>query len=139
MATGTEIKEKLGYAQYLTFPDDGNRHEIINGEHYMNAAPSTYHQTVSRRIQFQLYTQIELRGLGAVYDAPVDVQLSDNDIVQPDLVVVLNANRSIIIPAKIVGVPDMIVEIISPSSSENDRVFNNVRAARNLAKLASLN
>ncbi len=110
---------KLTYRDYVCFPDDGHRHELIDGDHYMNPAPSTYHQAVSRRIQFQLYPQIELRGLGSVMNAPVDVQLSDHDIVQPDLVIVLQANR-IITPSKVKGVPDHVIEILSPSTERND-------------------
>jgi Uma2 family endonuclease len=87
----------------------------------MYPAPSTYHQTVSGRLQYQLYTQIELKKLGVVFYAPVDVQLSEFDIVQPDLVVVLEANR-IITPSKIKGTPDLLIEILSPSSIENDQV-----------------
>ena len=86
----------------------------------MNSAPSTYHQYVSRRIQFQLYSQIELKDQGSVINAPVDVQLSDHDIVQPDIVVVLRANN-IITPSKVKGPPEHIIEILSPSTEQNDR------------------
>jgi Uma2 family endonuclease len=117
---------KLTYEDYVCFPDDGKRHEIIDGDHYVNPAPSTYHQAVSRRIQFQLYSKIELAGLGSVIYAPVDVQLSETDIVQPDLVVVLAENR-IITPTKVKGSPEHLIEIISPSTETNDR-----RLKRNL-------
>ncbi|MFN7813048.1 MAG: Uma2 family endonuclease [Planctomycetia bacterium] len=113
-------RAKLGYSEYCCFPDDGRRHEIIDGDHYMTPAPSTAHQTVSKRLQHQLYTQIELAGLGLVFNAPVDVQLTDHDIVQPDLVVVLAARTRMITPTKINGVPDLIVEILSPSTAAND-------------------
>jgi Uma2 family endonuclease len=59
--------------------------------------------------------------LGVVFDAPTDVQLSDHDIVQPDLIVVLHAKKNIVAPTKIKGIPDLIVEIISPTSADNDR------------------
>lgn len=120
MASKTTQSTKLDYSHYVCFPDDGRRHEIIGGNHYVNPAPSTYHQTVSRRIQFQLYSKIELTKKGVVYYAPVDVQLGDHDIVQPDLVVVLADRQRIITPTKIKGVPDMVVEILSPTSMEND-------------------
>ena len=113
---------KLTYRDYIGFADDGKRHEIIDGVHVMNPAPSVYHQTVSRRIQFQLYSQIELANLGIVANAPVDVELTPHDIVQPDLVIVLEG-RKIITPSKIKGVPDHVVEILSPSSDHNDRVL----------------
>jgi Uma2 family endonuclease len=84
-------------------------------------APDTYHQTISRRIQFQLYEQIEERDLGVVYNAPTDVQLSEIDIVQPDLLVILAARKSIVAPKKIIGPPDLIVEILSESTGIKDR------------------
>jgi Uma2 family endonuclease len=118
---------RLGYEQYVGFPDDGRRHEIVDGEHFVNPAPSTDHQSVSMRIAHQLFSQIELRGLGTVLSAPVDVQLSDHDIVQPDLVVILNAHRSIIARSKINGAPDLVVEITSPSSDRLDRTVKKDR------------
>ena len=127
MSTSTKIAGKLGYADYVRIPNDGLRHEIIDGDHFMNPAPGTYHQTVSKRLQHQLYTQIELNGLGLLFDAPVDVQLSPHDIVQPDLVVVLKDRPNIISPTKIKGVPDLIVEIISPSSADYDRKLKRER------------
>ena len=86
---------KLTYDDYVLFPDDGKRHEIIDGRHYMNPAPNPRHQAVSRHIQFQLYEQIELTKLGEVINSPIDLQLSLWDVVQPDIVVVLAANRII--------------------------------------------
>jgi Uma2 family endonuclease len=120
LASPVDPPAKLGYREYCCFPDDGRRHEIIDGDHYVNPAPSTYHQTVSRRLQHQLYTQIELTGRGVVYNAPVDVQLTDHDIIQPDLVVVLTSRMQMITPTKIKGVPDLLVEILSPSTASND-------------------
>ena len=111
---------KLTYDHYVLFPNDGNRHEIIDGRHYMNAAPNPRHQAVSRHIQFQLYEQIELKGHGEVIDAPIDLQFSDCDVVQPDIVIVLKANR-IITPTKIKGIPDLVIEILSPSNRGHDR------------------
>ncbi len=112
-------KTKLTYDDYCQYPDDGYRHEIIVGDHYMNPAPVPYHQALSRHIQFQLYSAIELTGLGQVINAPIDVQFSNHDVVQPDLIVVLSGN-SIITTSKVKGVPDLVVEILSPSTSKRD-------------------
>lgn len=122
MSTSAKGSQPWTYAAYAGLPSDGKRHEIVNGDHYMNPAPNLYHQTVSRRLQFQLYSAIELQELGVVFNAPVDVQLADHDIVQPDLVVVTNAKRSIMTPTKIKGIPDLIVEILSPSNPKHDTV-----------------
>ena len=111
---------KLTYRDYACFPNDGNRHEVIDGSHFVYPVPSLYHQAVSRRILFQLYPQIELAELGAVINAPVDVELSRFDIIQPDIVVVLKENR-IATPTKVKGAPDHVIEILSPSTASNDR------------------
>ena len=108
------------YSAYAAIPADGKRHEIVQGEHFVNPAPNLYHQEISRHIQFQLYTEIELAGLGKVIDAPVDLQLSNHDIVQPDLVIVLRERVHILTPTKIEGVPDLVIEILSPSNPDHD-------------------
>lgn len=127
MSTEARSRTKLTYEDYCLYPDDGRRHEIIDGDHYVNPAPSTYHQHVSKRLQYQFYTKIELAGHGVVFNAPVDVHLTEHDVVQPDLVVILNAKKLIVTPTKVKGAPDLLVEILSPSSIDNDR-----RLKRNL-------
>jgi len=110
------------YEDYAQLPDDGQRHEIIDGEHFVNPSPSTLHQHISKRLQYQLYTKIELAGLGVLFDAPIDVQLSEHDIVQPDLVIILNENVRKITPTKIKVAPHLVVEILSPSNMDYDRI-----------------
>ncbi|MFW5745047.1 MAG: Uma2 family endonuclease, partial [Spirochaetota bacterium] len=114
MSMNVDGKLKLTYEEYRHFPDDGKRHELIDGEHYVAPAPGTNHQSLSRHIQFQLYEQLELAGRAEVYDAPTDVELSEVDIVQPDLAVVARERERIISPSRIIGPPDLVVEIISP-------------------------
>jgi len=116
----TPSETRWTYESYAAIPNDGKRHEIIEGEHFVNPAPNLYHQQISRRLQFQLYKSIELAGLGVVINAPVDVQLSDQDIVQPDLVIIRKANSYIMTPTKVKGIPDLLVEILSPSNSAHD-------------------
>lgn len=101
--TGSPVK--LSYDDYLLLPDDNNVHEIIDGEHYMSASPSTYHQTVSRRLQFLLYEAIELSDGGVVFNAPTDVQLSDYDVVVPDIFVIRASRTQMISPSRVLGPP----------------------------------
>ncbi len=108
------------YKAYAAIPYDGRRHEILEGDHFVNPAPNLYHQAISRRIQFQLYQQIEVSELGVVIDAPVDVQLTEHDIVQPDLVIITQQRRHIMTPIKVKGIPDLLIEILSPSNPELD-------------------
>ncbi len=123
MSHGTQPSLKYSYREYECFPNDGFRHEIIDGEHYRSPAPSSNHQRVSRKIQFQLYTQIELKKLGEVFDAPFDVELAPHDIVQPDVVVILNDRRGIITPKKCKGAPNFVIEILSESNRRQDLVL----------------
>ena len=123
MAGATETRIKLTYEDYALFPDNGMIHELIDGEHYMTPAPETYHQKISRRIQFQLYVQVEEKDFGQVINAPVDVQLSSYDIVQPDLIIVLKQHETLISPKKVLGPPDLVVEITSESSRSKDRTL----------------
>ena len=121
MSVIVDGRTKLTYEEFKHFPDDGMRHEIIDGVHYMSPAPGTDHQNASRHIQFSLYQQIELEGRGQVYNAPVDLELAPTDVVEPDLVVVLEEHRDIVLRSRLRGVPDLVVEILSPSTSKRDR------------------
>ena len=127
MTTDTTERRKLTYEDYAQIPEDGCQHEIIDGGHYVNPAPNLYHQTVSRRLQFILYTQIEQQKLGVVFNAPCDVQIATHDILQPDLAVVLTENQHILRPEKIQGTPDLVVEILSLSSEARDRKLKRAR------------
>ncbi|MFP4331432.1 MAG: Uma2 family endonuclease [Spirochaetaceae bacterium] len=123
MSVIVDGRTKLTYEEYRHFPDDGRRHEIIDGAHYVSPSPSSSHQNASRHIQFALYEQIEKSGVAQVFNAPMDLELSPVDVVQPDLIVVLNARREIVLPSRIRGVPDLIVEILSPSTFDRDRTL----------------
>lgn len=103
MSQAIPAKSKLGYEHYVCFPDDGRRHEVIDGEHYVNPAPNTNHQRFSSRIHFQLFDQIDALERGEVFAAPTDLQLTNHDIVQPDLLVVMRERRFIITPTKVKG------------------------------------
>jgi len=121
MALVKDGKTLLTYSDYVHFPDDGRRHELIGGVHYVAPSPITKHQKVSRWMQFQLFSQIEVPGQGQVIDAPMDVVLADIDVVQPDILVVLAKNRLKVTPKHVRGAPDLIVEITSPSTQARDQ------------------
>ncbi len=109
------------YADYAALPDDGNRYEIIAGVLYMTPAPGTGHQSVSARLVTFLVTHVEFAGLGRVFAAPVDVELAPDTVVQPDIVVILSASLHRITPSRIIGAPDLVVEILSPGTAGYDR------------------
>ncbi len=124
MPAYVEHRLKFTYEDLLAIPeDDPYRHEILDGMHVASPSPVYRHQTVSRRIQHQLFAQIEAKGAGEVVDAPMDVELGTYDIVEPDIFVVLAGNPRVKIDTIVHGTPDLIVEILSPSTAERDRTI----------------
>jgi len=104
------------------FPDDDKRYEIIGGQLVVSPSPSTRHQYVLGEIYSALKSHLTSKASGRVFVAPLDVQLSFYDVVQPDLLVVLNNRKDIIQEQAIAGPPNLVVEILSPSSKTTDRV-----------------
>ncbi|HET9766210.1 MAG TPA: Uma2 family endonuclease [Thermoanaerobaculia bacterium] len=111
---------KLTYDDLVLFPDDGKRHEIINGEHYVSPSPNVRHQRVLRRLSLLLHHFVEANRLGEVFFAPLDVVFSIHDVVQPDFIFVSNARASILTAANLQGSPDLVVEVLSPSNRRYD-------------------
>ena len=106
----------------LRMPDDGNRYECIGGRLYMTPASAIRHQRVSRRLQSSLMRVLADGGHGEVFYAPVLVEFpGTGDRVQPDLLFVSNERRGIIGEKAVRGAPDLVVEIISPSTAHRDR------------------
>jgi len=112
---------KLTYADYELFPDDGLRHEIIDGEHYVTASPVTRHQRISRELLYLLMRYLKKNPIGEVFDAPFDVVLSLFDVVVPDLVYISNDRTHLLTTKNLQGAPDLVVEILSPSTSARDK------------------
>jgi Uma2 family endonuclease len=116
--------EPLTYKEYKTFPDnDGIRKEILEGELFMTPAPSIKHQIVSQQLFVILYNYIKKNGFGKIFYAPCDIVFSDINIVQPDLIFISKKNYEILTDLNIKGAPDLLIEILSPSTKENDRIF----------------
>lgn len=112
---------RLTYDDYVLFPQDGRRHEILDGEHYVTAAPFVRHQILSFRLTLALGTFAEARHLGQVLAAPLDVLLSEHDIVQPDLIFLSSARLHLFTERHLRGAPDLVVEILSESTRRTDR------------------
>lgn len=120
MAIRDTARRKLTYEDYVLFPEDGQRHEIIDGEHYVSPAPTPKHQRVSMRLSIRVGGFVESRGLGEVFAAPTDVLLSRHDIVQPDLLFISNERASILNDKNVQGAPDLVIEILSSSTRKLD-------------------
>ena len=110
------------YSDYLKISDDGRRHELIDGEHLVTPAPDRRHQEISGRLFFAIESCLRAAPLGKLYAAPLDVILSDVDIVQPDLVFVSTGRRAVL-GTSVHGAPDLVVEILSPSSRRTDEII----------------
>jgi Uma2 family endonuclease len=111
---------KLTYEDYVRIPDDGKRHEIIDGEHYVTPAPNTRHQAVIINLARLVAPVVHDRRLGQLFVSPVDVVLSPTSIVQPDLVFVSTARASIITRPNIQGAPDLAIEVLSKGTRRTD-------------------
>ena len=110
------------YDDYAALTDDGQRYEVVDGVLLMVTAPNPRHQGISGRLYLALHQNVEANGLGKVFYAPLDVQLAPKTVVQPDLLVLLNANLDKITESRIIGAPDLVVEIASPGTAAYDRL-----------------
>ena len=122
-------RRKFTYADYLETPE-GERYELLDGELTMVPAPDIPHQDSSINLSADLKFLVRRTGIGRVLAAPTDVYFTDTDVVQPDLVFVSNERAGIITDANIRGAPDLVIEILSPSTEERDRVFKRALYAR---------
>ena len=113
---------RLTYQDFLLFPDDGLRHEIIDGEHYVTPAPNLRHQELVLRLAVSLSNHLENQPDGGrVFIAPFDVVFSFHDIVEPDVIFVAPDQLDILTDKNIQGTPAMVVEILSPSTRKRDQ------------------
>ncbi len=111
---------KLTYDDLLLLPEDRNRHELIDGEHYATAAPSFRHQTAVGNLLRLLGNFLQGRALGRVWTSPIDVVLSGHDVVEPDLIFVSQANLERVKGRHLEGAPDLVVEVLSGSTRSRD-------------------
>ena len=127
--TNSNPAKKLTYQDYLRTPDD-KRYELIDGELILTSSEGRSHQRASVRLGSQLYSFIREYDLGFVYFAPRDVVFSTTHIVQPDLMFISNERMHIDTEAEVWGGPDLVVEILSPSTAERDRTVKQSLYAR---------
>jgi len=118
------------YQDYAALPDDGRRYEIMDGVLLMAPSPGPAHQSVSKHLVYHLYQCIDLAGLGQVFYAPLDVELAPDRVFQPDVFVLLNASVQKLTTSRLVGAPDIVVEIASPGTAAYDRLSKSVAYAQ---------
>ena len=114
-------QKRLTYADFLLFPEDGNRHELIDGAHYVTPSPRIPHQVLVGCLFVAIANSLEgRRHLGRVFLSPVDVVMSEHDVVVPDLIFVAGDQQSILTEANVQGTAALVVEVLSPSTRRRD-------------------
>ena len=130
----SDPKIKFTYEDYRHTSDD-TRYELIHGELILMApSPREAHQRTEMQLATKLNIFVEDNDLGRVYSAPFDVALSDTDVVQPDLMFISNERAHIITQDNIRGAPDLVIEILSPSTAARDRTVKRNLYAKHAVK-----
>jgi len=120
----------LTVRDFWNLPDDGNRWEIIDGAAFMTPTPTIAHQQVLLNLAILFRAHARRRRLGEVLIAPVGVVLDEHSVVEPDLIFVARAQRTIVRDKAIHGAPALLVEITSPATASRDRGLKRDRYAR---------
>ena len=120
---------KFTLNDYLSTPGD-KRYQLLDGEMILAPSPSERHQTIVARLYMAVYRFVSEQSLGRAWFAPLDVVLSDYDVVQPDIMFVSNTRSDVVTEANIQGPPDLVVEILSRSTEDYDRGYKQVLYGR---------
>jgi Uma2 family endonuclease len=120
MARAVEIpkKEVYTYDDYAKLPE-GAPYQLIGGKLVMTPAPSTHHQDIAKKLLVRLFS-LEEKGLGKVFHAPIDVYFEETETYQPDIIFISRERLDIIEEERIRGAPDLVIEILSPSTAYYD-------------------
>jgi Uma2 family endonuclease len=112
---------RLTYDDFVSFPDDGLRHELIDGEHYVTPSPNTRHQRLVGRLYaaFVLYLRDHPEA-GEAFVAPFDVVFTEFDVVEPDLLFIAFNQREIVTEKHVRGAPAIVIEILSAGTRKVD-------------------
>ncbi len=115
---------KLTYDDFVLFPDDGKRHELIDGEHYVTASPNMRHQQISMELAFLIRSWLEEHPVGRLFFAPFDIVMSQFDVVVPDLIYLSNERAAeSLTTVHLRGAPELVIEIGSPSTRQRDETI----------------
>ena len=117
----TTTHQRVTAADYRAMPEPGPRYQLIDGAlHLMSPAPTSRHQRVVFKLARMLAAFVEPRRLGEVFVSPIDVYLGEHDVFQPDIVFVSTERAKRVVREGIRGAPDLVVEVLSPSTRRID-------------------
>jgi Uma2 family endonuclease len=115
---------KLTYDDFVLFPEDGKRHELIDGEHYVTPSPNMKHQQLLGTLHGLIWSYLQTRPRGRVFLAPFDVVFSMFDVVEPDLLYLSNERAAKALTAdNVKGTPELVVEIVSKGTRRRDETI----------------
>ena len=129
--TQTQVKIKFTVEDYQHLPEsETKRYELLGGELILAPSPTSEHQRISWELEFRLSQLVRAQSMGVIFNAPLDVILSDEDVVQPDILFISRERSEIIHEDAIHGAPDLVIEILSPATAERDRTYKRTLYAR---------
>jgi Uma2 family endonuclease len=121
MPPSARADTRLTYEDLESFPDDGKRREIIDGELYVTPSPNVRHQVLVGRFYLAIANHLAGRpGIGRVFLSPLDVVLSPHDVVEPDLLFVGGDQLDVLTLKNVQGAPALVVEVLSRSTRKTD-------------------
>jgi Uma2 family endonuclease len=121
MSVSSARDTRLTYEDFLRFPDDGQRHELIDGVHYVTPSPNNPHQRLVGRLYFAIESFLRAHpGCGEVFLSPFDVVFTNWDVVEPDLLLIAADQPQILTEANVQGAPALVIEVISRSTRKRD-------------------
>jgi Uma2 family endonuclease len=125
----TNPRIKFTINDYMSTPNE-KRYQLLDGELLVAPSPTRKHQTISGQLYLTMTQFVTQSQLGQVWYAPLDVILSNHDVVQPDILFVSNARANILTEANVQGAPDLVVEILSPATAQHDREYKRTLYSR---------
>ena len=128
MATHPATREWT-YAEFARLPDDGKRYEVIAGELEVTPSPRPKHQNIAGALTEHLRPFVRRHDLGHIYPGPIDVLFAEGDYLVPDLVFVRRERLDTVTDRGIESAPDLVVEVLSPSTAVRDRTIKRERYA----------
>lgn len=133
--TSPNTQIKLTYQDYINLPEsETDRYELLEGELVMVPSPHWSHQVILKRLFRLLDDYVMNNKLGEVCFAPLDVILSPEAVLQPDILFISKDRQDIIKEQGVQGAPDLVIEIASPTTKDRDRTLKKTLYARHRVK-----